>query len=171
MQKNHEQTEPEQSKNNRGHAGEVENGDANEANETRVLAVLVKVNRAANSDRERKNHGADDQQCGTDNAGPDPAGGVGHTGGLHFHRMLRFPCAKFSIAQGVFFSFVIENEKRLRPLREERDVNERHASGEKSAAAFDSDVETDVDLRCQHEVRRDAKQPKDNDFDDLATAK
>src|SRR5438094_4082546 len=171
MQKNHEQTEPEQSKNNRGHAGEVENGDANEANETRVLAVLVEVNRAANSDCERKNHGADDQQCGTDNAGPDPTGGVGHTGRLHFHWMLRFPGTEFSITQGVFFPFVIENEKGLRPLREEGDVDEWRARGEKSAAAFDSDVEEDVGRRCQHEVRRDAKQPKDNDFDDLATAK
>src|SRR5438067_11648530 len=68
-------------------AGEIENGDADEANETRVLAILVEVNRAANSDRERKNHGADDQQGGTDNAGPDPAGGVGRTRRLDLHRM------------------------------------------------------------------------------------
>ena len=85
--------------------------------------------------------------------------------------MFLFPGAKFSIAQGVFFSFVIENEKGLRPLREEGDVDEGRLRGEKSAAAFDSDVEEGVGRRCQHEVRRDAKQPKDNDFDDLATAK
>src|SRR5438094_5229084 len=144
MQKNHEQTEPEQSKNNRGHAGEVENGDANEANERRVLAVLVEVNRAANSDRERENHRTNDQQSGANNAGPDPAGGVGHTGRLHFHWMLRFPGAKFSITQGVFFPFVIEDEKGLRPLGEERDIDEWRARGEKSTAAFDSDIEEDV---------------------------
>src|SRR5207248_8438872 len=142
-----------------------------EANETRVLAVLVEVNRAANSDCERKNHGADDQQCGTDNARPDPAGGVGHTGRFYFHGMLRFPSTEFSIAQRVFFPFVIENEKGLRTLREEGDVYERCVRGEKSSAAFDSDIEEDVGRRCQHEVRRDAEQPKDNDFDDLATAK
>jgi hypothetical protein len=49
--------------------------------------------------------------------------------------MFLFPGAKFSIAQGVFFSFVIENEKGLRPLREEGDVDEWRVRGEKSAAA------------------------------------
>src|SRR6266550_4776683 len=160
MEKNHEQAEAEQSKNNRGHAGEVENGDTNEANGTCVLAVLVEVNRAANSDRERENHRTDDKQGGADNAGPDPAGGVGYTGRFYFHRMLRFPGTEFLIAQGVFFSFVIENEKGLRPLREERDVNEWRARGEKSAAAFDSDVEKDVGRRCQNGVGSEAKQPE-----------
>src|SRR5207253_8448271 len=163
--------EPEQSKNNWGHAGEVKNGHTNQANGTRVLAVLAEVNGAAASDRERENHRTDDQQAGADNAGPDPSGGVGHTGRLHFHWMFLFPGTKFSIAQSVFFSFVIENEKGLRPLREEGDVDEWSVRGEKSAAAFDSDIEEDIGRRCQHEVRRDAKQPKDNDFDDLATAK
>src|SRR5205809_5266936 len=160
MQKNHEQTEPEQSKNNRGHAGQVENGDPDEANETRVLAILVEVNGAANSNRQRENHRTDDKQGGTDNAGPDPTGGVGHTGRLYFHWMLRFPGAKFAIAQGVFFSFVIENEKGLRPLREEGDVDEWSVRREKSAAAFDSDVEEDIGRRCQNGVGSEAKQPE-----------
>src|SRR5207302_4344396 len=129
-------------------------------NETRVLAILVEVNRAANSDRERENHRADDQQGGTDNAGPDPTGGVGHTGRLYFHWMLRFPGAKFAIAQGVFFSFVIENEKGLRPLREEGDVDEWSVGGEKSTAAFNSDIEKDVGRRRQNGVGGEPKQPE-----------
>src|SRR5436190_21072385 len=160
MQKNHEQTEPEQSKNNRGHAGEVENGDPDEANETRVLAVLVEVNRAANSDGQRKNHRTDDKQGGTDNAGPDPSGGVGHASRFYFHWMLHFPGTEFSIAQGVFFPFVIENEKGLRPLREEGYVDEWSVRREKSAAAFDSDIEEDIGRRCKDGVGSEAKQPE-----------
>src|SRR5207244_13221615 len=102
MEKNHEQAETEQSKNNRGHAGEDKNGNAKEANRTRVLAVLVEVNGAAKSDGERENHRADDEEAGADNTGPDPAGGVSHAGRLHFHWMFRFPGAKFPVAQGVF---------------------------------------------------------------------
>ena len=54
--------------------------------------------------------------AGADDAGPNAAGGVSHTGRLHFHWVFAFPGAKFSIAQGVFFSFVIENVKGLRRL-------------------------------------------------------
>jgi hypothetical protein len=50
--------------------------------------------------------------------------------------MFLFPGAKFSIAEGIFFSFVIENEKGLRPLREEGDVDEWSVRGEKSTAAL-----------------------------------
>ena len=74
--------------------------------------------------------------------------------------MFRFPGTEFSIAQGVLLPFVIENEKGLRALREERDVNERSARGEKSAAAFDSNVEKDVGRGCQNGVGGEAKQPE-----------
>ena len=74
--------------------------------------------------------------------------------------MFLFPSAKFSIAEGVFFSFVIENEKGLRPLGEERDVDEWRLSGEKRAAAFDSDIEKDVGRRRQNGVGGEAKQPE-----------
>src|SRR6266576_1484369 len=160
MEKSHEQAPTAQPQNKRGHAGEVKNCDTDEANGTRVLAVLVEVNGAANSDRQRENHRADDQQTGTDDAWPNPAGGVGHTGRLHFHGMFLFPGAKFSIAQGIFFSFVIENEKGLRPLREEGDVDERSVGGEKSTAAFNSDIEKDVGRRRQNGVGGEAKQPE-----------
>src|SRR5207244_7590939 len=129
-------------------------------NGTRVLAVLVEVNGAANSNRERKNHRTDDEQAGANNTGPNPAGGVGHTGRLHFHWMFFFPGAKFSIAQGVFFSFVIENEKGLRPLGEEGDVDEWSVGGEKSTAAFNSDIEEDVGRRRQNGVGGEPKQPE-----------
>src|SRR6266576_5721708 len=160
MEKSHEQAPTAQPQNKRGHAGEVKNCDTDEANGTRVLAVLVEVNGAANSDRQRENHRADDQQTGTDDAGPNPAGGVGHTSRLHFHWMFRFPGAKFSIAQGVFFSFVIENEKGLRPLGEEGDVDEWRVRGEKGAAALYSDSEEDVGRRRQNGVGGEPKQPE-----------
>src|SRR5439155_24525610 len=64
MEKNHEQAEAEQPKNNTGLAVEVKDGDANQANETRVLAVLFEVNRAANSDRQLENNRTDDKQRG-----------------------------------------------------------------------------------------------------------
>ena len=51
-------------------------------------------------------------------------------------------------------------EKGLRPLREEGDVDEWRARGEKSAAAFDSDVEEDVGRRRQNCVGGEAKEPE-----------
>src|SRR5947207_1897488 len=169
MEKNHEQTEAEQSKNNRGHTSEVKNGDANQANGTRVLAILVKVNGAANSDRERENHRTDDQQGGTNNAGPDPAGRVCDTGHRYIHWMLGLPGAKFSIAQSIFFPFVFENEKSLRSLREEWDADERSVRGEKCPAAFDSNVEKDVGRGCQNGIGGEAKQPERSCLGDAIT--
>ena len=74
--------------------------------------------------------------------------------------MFLFPGAKFSIAEGIFFSFVIENEKGLRPLGEEGDVDEWRVRGEKGAAAFDSDIEEDVGRRRQNGVGGEPKQPE-----------
>src|SRR5437762_11771896 len=74
--------------------------------------------------------------------------------------MFRFPGAKFPVAQGVFFSFVIENEKGLRPLREERDVDEWRLGGEKRATAVDFDIEKDVGRGRQNGVGGEAKEPE-----------
>src|SRR5438270_6230183 len=74
--------------------------------------------------------------------------------------MFLFPGAKFSITQGVFFPFVIENEKGLRPLGEEGDVDEWSVRREKRAAPFDSDIEEDIGRRRQNSVGGEAKQPE-----------
>src|SRR5437762_4437649 len=74
--------------------------------------------------------------------------------------MFRFPSAKFSIAQGVFFPFVLENERGLRSLCEEGDVDEWGLRREKRAAAFDSDIEKDVGRRRKDGVSGEAKQPE-----------
>ena len=56
MQENDKETESEKTKDDRWHAGKIKNGDANEANELGVLAVLTQIDGAADSDSERKNH-------------------------------------------------------------------------------------------------------------------
>ena len=51
-----------------------------------VATVLTQINRAADSDDERDDHRADDQQRRSDDARPDAAGGVSDAGRLHLVR-------------------------------------------------------------------------------------
>ena len=103
--KNDEQSKTEKAEDNGGHAGEIENRDANEPNPSAVAAVFAQINRAADPDDERDDHRPDDQQRGADDAGPDAAGGIGDAVCLHFHsRMRHFPFAELrDRSASVFF--------------------------------------------------------------------
>src|SRR5207248_11295626 len=57
----------------------------------------------------------------------------------------------------------------LRPLREEREVDEWRLGGEKGAASLDSDIEKDVGGRRQDGVGGEPKQPESSCLGDAVT--
>src|SRR4030095_1140856 len=136
------------------------NSDTNKPNPSRVLAVFAQIDGAANPDREREDHRANYEQGGANDARQNTAGGIGHTSRFYFLRMLCFPRSELRIAQSVFLSFVLKYVKSLRPLSQERHVNERRVGREKCAAALHADIEENIGRSGENGVGCNAKNPE-----------
>ena len=68
-----EEADAEEAEDDGGHAREIDDGQADGADDRALLAVFAQVNGAEDAEDERDGHRADDQQDRADNLGPDAA--------------------------------------------------------------------------------------------------
>jgi hypothetical protein len=148
----------------RRHAREIHDREAQKLDELSVRGVFAQVDRADDTEHERDHHRTDHQQDRTDDVREDAACGIdvgfdAYPLQLGFVRGFEFP--EFGVAHLLFRAVQLEHIEGFRRLRQERHINERRRRLEDHPAALDADVEEDDGGTQQHEVGRGAQQPED----------
>ena len=144
-----------------GTPARFENRQPHPSDESVLLAVFAKIDRARHAQRERQNHRPRDEQHRADDRRKNAAGAIDivlRGDVLDAVVGLEFP--ERAVAQLHLRSLPIEHVKRLRALREKRDVHEWRRALKNGRATFDPDVQEHHERASDDEVSRPAKQQK-----------